>query len=379
DILGEGNIRFVGGAVRDAIIMLPVKDIDIATILTPEEVTKRLTHHKIKVIPTGINHGTVTAVFGEHSFEITTLRSDVSTDGRRAVVSYTTDWEEDAKRRDFTINALYCDENGKIIDYFSGIADVLNGRIKFIGDANECINEDALRILRFFRFNASHGKGEFDEAGLYACSKNAKKINILSGERIREEMFKLFLAKDNAKIIDEMQKSGVLKYIIPYKIDVLSLSRLDFSLYQPVQIKKEIVILALLIRSCDSDALKIAEIINERWKLSKRDYNNLLNLSIDKKNLQENLQKNIRLLGKEIFSLHVLMNIAEGEDREMALKAIEFCNNWEIPIFPIKAEILLERGIKADKNLGILLRKMENFWEDSGYNVSIDEILSVVI
>ena len=188
----EGLTRYVGGAVRDELLRLPVSDIDLATRIPPDEVIRRLEEAKIKAVPTGIEHGTVTAVSDGHPFEITTLRRDVSTDGRRATVAFTDDWEEDAARRDFTINALSADPlTGELFDYFGGLADLERRHIRFIGDPLQRIAEDHLRILRFFRFHARFDAGEPDVAALEACTARANDLMALSRERIADELLKL--------------------------------------------------------------------------------------------------------------------------------------------------------------------------------------------
>jgi poly(A) polymerase len=180
--------RIVGGAVRDALLGLAVSDVDLATPLLPEDIVQRLETARIKAVPTGIDHGTITAVSDGRTFEITTLRRDVETDGRRATVAFSSDWQEDAARRDFTINALYADpDDGKIIDYFGGLADLESGLVRFIGDAGQRIAEDHLRILRLFRFHARFGKGPIDPDALSAARANASKLMALSRERIADE------------------------------------------------------------------------------------------------------------------------------------------------------------------------------------------------
>ena len=186
----------VGGCVRDAIVKRPIKDIDIATPQTPENVIKLLTAEDIKVIPTGIKHGTVTAVHGKETIEITTLRRDLDCDGRHAEVEFTNNWQEDAARRDFTMNALSMDLDGNIYDYFNGIHDLHKGIVKFVGNPDARVQEDYLRILRYFRFEAHYGTHAIDKESLNACIKFKQNIESLSGERIQAEMFKLLSARD---------------------------------------------------------------------------------------------------------------------------------------------------------------------------------------
>lgn len=207
---GGAEVRFVGGCVRDACLGRAVKDIDLGTQETPDVVLRRLKDAHIHAVPTGVEHGTVTAVVEHRPFEITTLRRDVSTDGRRAVVAFTKDWREDAARRDFTFNAMSCAPDGTLHDYFGGRADLKAGRVRFVGDAETRIREDVLRLLRFFRFNAHYGKGAPDAEGLAACRKLAPLLPALSGERLQQETLRLLEAPDPLPVLELMRDSGVL-------------------------------------------------------------------------------------------------------------------------------------------------------------------------
>ncbi|HVF83858.1 MAG TPA: CCA tRNA nucleotidyltransferase, partial [Sphingomicrobium sp.] len=208
--------RFVGGAVRDGLLGLPVQDIDLATELTPYEVMRRCGACGIRTVPTGIEHGTVTAIVEGRPVEITTLRSDVSTDGRRATVAFTHDWRADAERRDFTMNALYWDpESKELDDWFGGLDDLATGRVRFIGDPLQRIAEDHLRILRFFRFHARFGKDAPDEAGLAACADRANDLMALSRERIADELLKLLALPDPTSTIQLMVAHRVLHAVLP--------------------------------------------------------------------------------------------------------------------------------------------------------------------
>src|ERR1700743_2097282 len=220
-----GDARFVGGVVRNALLGKPVDDIDIATPLTPDEVTKRLEAAKLKAVPTGIEHGTVTAVSNGRPYEVTTLRRDVSTDGRRAVVAFTKDWAEDAQRRDFTMNALYVGADGEVFDSVGGVADLQAGRVRFVGDPATRIKEDFLRILRLFRFHAWDGKGELDAAALKAATGEKHGLAQLSGERIQKEMLKLLAAENPVPVLRIMAASGILGEILPGDLNIARLER----------------------------------------------------------------------------------------------------------------------------------------------------------
>lgn len=215
-LMAEGGMaRFVGGCVRNALLGAPVGDVDIATDEIPERAMELLAARDIRVIPTGLDHGTVTAVIGGRTFEITTLRIDVATHGRYADVAFTEDWVADAKRRDFTINALYADADGRVYDPLGGQADLEARRVRFIGDAVARIREDYLRILRFFRFHAHYGRGEPDGEALKACAQEKQGLTQLSGERVRDELLKIAAADEAAVAFRLMAACGILPVVLP--------------------------------------------------------------------------------------------------------------------------------------------------------------------
>ena len=212
----EGLTRYVGGAVRDDLLGLPVSDVDLATRIRPQQVVERLEAVGVKVVPTGIAHGTVTAVSDGLPVEVTSLRRDVTTDGRRATIAYTDDWQEDAARRDFTLNALSADpKSGEIFDYFGGLDDLEERRVRFIGDPIERIAEDHLRILRFFRFHARFGSGDPDPAALDACAARANDLMALSRERIADELLKLLAMPDPSPTVRVMLDRAILMPVLP--------------------------------------------------------------------------------------------------------------------------------------------------------------------
>lgn len=213
---GADSTRFVGGCVRNSLVGRPVDDVDIATRLKPDETMAALKSAGIKTVPTGLAHGTVTAVADKKPFEITTLRRDVETDGRHAVVAFTDDWDEDAARRDFRLNALYADRDGRIFDPTGGgLDDALAGRVVFVGDPHQRIAEDHLRILRFFRFFAWYGRDAPDAVGLAACAENADSLSRLSAERVSKELLKLLAAPDPRASVAAMRRAGVLDRLVP--------------------------------------------------------------------------------------------------------------------------------------------------------------------
>ena len=220
-----GATRFVGGYVRDALLGLPAADIDLATRLLPDTVMARVRDAGFKAVPTGLAHGTVTAVLPSGPIEVTALRRDVATDGRHATVAFTDDWREDAARRDFTINALFADpDDGSVVDFFGGLEDIAVCRVRFIGDPAARIGEDHLRILRFFRFHARFGRGEPDAAGLAACTARANDLMALSRERIADELLKLLALADPAPTLGLMVANGILRPVLP-EIDAVGVAR----------------------------------------------------------------------------------------------------------------------------------------------------------
>jgi len=376
--LGADKLRFVGGCVRDALLGHIVHDVDAATILEPSQVMELLKQHAIKAIPTGIEHGTVTAVINGKYFEVTTLRRDVSTDGRHATVAYTNNWQEDAARRDFTMNALYCDAEGNITDYFGGVEDAQKGIVKFIGDAQQRIVEDALRILRFFRFYAHYGNAALDKDGLQACEAMATMIDALSGERIQQEMCKLLLAGKAAVVVDVMQQAGVLKHVVGSKVNVEALVMLPALLHEAQESSDAMLALAALLRSANGDATQLVQHIHTRWKLSNAQARQLKLLSTTRLQLttfEALTKRQIRLMGKQDFIHLMLLYAAEGATHEPVLAAIALARTWEIPVFPVNGDDLKAQGIGEGRELGETLKKLEAEWEKGGYVVSKETLL----
>lgn len=361
--LGKDNIRFVGGCVRNHLMNLPVEDIDIAAVLEPEEVMSKLKKSDITVIPTGLKHGTVTAVVNHQHFEITTLRKDVECYGRHAEVEYTDNWQEDASRRDFTVNALYADTEGNIYDYFNGLNDIKNGLIKFIGDPNERIIEDGLRILRFFRFLAFYGKNEPNKEDIDVICKLKGILKTLSGERIQKEMFRLFTSDNGLKVVKKMDELGILDEI------ELKITSID----KQIKIKNPIVFLSSIID--EATVLETAR----RWKLSNNDKKLLLTLTtkyIPADADEILLKQMVRKLGKKIFSYVCEVLWARDEISYQEKKnALELANKWKIPEFPINGSDLLNLGVPEGQKMGQILRDLETKWEKSNYSLTKKELL----
>ncbi len=360
---------FVGGAVRNLILGEKVDDIDIATILPPEKVMDILGKADIRVIPTGIDHGTVTVISGEYSYEITTLRRDIETDGRRAVVAYTASWEEDAQRRDFTINTLLMDINGNIYDPIGcGLADLDARKVLFVGDAKQRITEDYLRILRFFRFSALYGAGKFDQEGLRACKDHADKIKSLSKERITQEFFKIISSDKPYEVLKIMFAHGVLtdfdftgdddlkffEYFCNFQ-KKYRLSALSARLFVMADMNLDNVLKMRQLILFPKVFLKDISAINGALKLP--------DLSCD-----HAVRACIYKFGRNITAQTLMIELAQ--DRVMnsyAPKALDIIQNWQIPTFPITGNDLIAQGMKAGKALGEELERLENQWIDNDF------------
>ena len=356
----EGLTRFVGGAIRDDLLGLPVNDIDLATRIAPDEVMRRLEKARIKAVPTGIDHGTITAVSDGHPFEITTLRRDVSTDGRRATVAFTDDWKEDAARRDFTINALSADpETGELFDYFGGLADLEQRHIRFIGDPLQRIAEDHLRILRFFRFHARYDAGEPDSAALEACTARANDLMALSRERIADELLKLLAVADPTKTVRIMLERSILKPVLPE----ITLKKAD-DLSALVAAEKEAGIgadplrrLAALVPR-DSD---VAEDVAVRLRLSNKARKRLACVSGPGDGVPQALAYR---LGSNCAVDRLLLDGRAAAAAEIAA--------WHAPRLPISGGQLIKRGLPEGPMVAQTLKAIEDSWVAAGFPTGDD-------
>ncbi len=351
--LGPKCARYVGGAVRDTLLGLAVKDVDIATPLEPDEVMRRLKAHSIQVIPTGIEHGTVTAVLKGGPVEITTLRHDVSTDGRRATVAFATDWQDDAARRDFTINALYADpETLEVFDWFGGLADLAARRLRFIGDARQRIREDHLRILRYFRFQARFGSQPADDEAESAVAELAATLKGLSRERVGMEMMNLLGLPDPAPTVARMAELGVLPVVLP-EADVAALATL-VAHEQAQGAKPDALRRLAALLPADGP---LAESVASRFRLS----------GAQKKRLalaagRDGAEPDARALAYRL-------GVESALDRLLLTgKPITALSGWEVPVFPLKGGDIVARGVKAGPEVARVLRAVEARWIEGGFN-----------
>lgn len=356
----EGDsARFVGGAVRDTLLGLPVSDVDIATTLTPHGVMARLEAAQIKVVPTGIDHGTVTAIVGGAPVEITTLRRDVSTDGRRATIAYTDDWRQDAARRDFTINALYADPaNGAISDFFGGLADLEARTVRFIGDPRERIAEDHLRIMRYFRFLARYGDGDPDQDSLTACCEAANSLMALSRERIADELLKLLLVADPAPTLDMMVSGGILRAVLP-EIDETGVARLEQMVAREDSTKIEPSAVRRLTALVPQN-IEVADQIAARLKLSNKARKRMA-LALTPIDVAMSLNELAYRRGVEGAADGWLLDSA----RDPALLAV--LQAWRKPAFELGGGVLIARGLAPGPDVARALREIEEQWIAEGF------------
>lgn len=366
----DGKVRFVGGAVRDTLLGLEVKDVDIATPLLPEDVMERLTAASIKVIPTGIAHGTVTAVLPDGPVEITTLRSDVSTDGRRATVAFSDDWNEDAARRDFTINALFADpQTLEVFDYFGGLEDLKNLQIRFIGSAAERIAEDHLRIMRYFRFLARFGQQQVNDEAFHACSSAAAKIETLSRERVADELLKLLQTEDPRFAVSQMLDAGIFAHIVA---EVGKNSRAVFNRLVEREQRLQIMPTAIrrLVALLPKEAEK-ADRIAKSLKLSKKQQKAIgerlmpeFNRDVGEPNT---IPTDIRAFAYRT-SVDAARDVALLFAEETALPdMLVRLKDWQPPTFPLTGGYLIEQGLRPGPVVAATLAKIEAAWIAQGF------------
>ncbi len=383
------EVRFIGGCVRDAMLKRPIRDIDIALSEPPERVMDLLDRAGIKTVPTGIDHGTVTAVIGKMQFEITTLRVDVETYGRRAKVAYTNDWIVDAARRDFTINALSCTRDGNVYDYFNGLQDLGYGLVRFVGNARHRIREDILRLLRFFRFYAYFGRPPPDQEALSACRELASGLHILSGERVRVEIFRTLMATDPADVFLLMRSERVLEHVLPEASDVGRLRMMTWLDTRAIRIDSvEPHPVRRLAALLDTDASG-AEAIATRMKMANRQKHRLMTLvrqpyPVNPDGGERAIRRALHHLGPDIVRDLALLNWA-GEltitarlpppRTEAWIKLIEATDSWTPRVFPLRGRDAMAMGITHGIRIGELLRTVEAWWEDGDYRASREECL----
>ena len=373
-----GQARIVGGAVRNALLGEPVHEVDIATTLEPESTMRAAQAVGLKAHPTGIDHGTVTIVSENNAFEVTTLRHDVETHGRHATVAFTDDWQADAARRDFTMNALYASLDGDIFDPLGGIADALQRNVRFAGDAETRIWEDFLRILRFFRFHAQYGDGDIDSAGLAACAGLKDGLKQLSRERVGQEMKKLLLAKGAARAAGLMNDAGVSQVLFARELDDSLLARLaaidaanglapDYTLRLAAGLALSADELGESLRLSNAEVRAIAA-LREAMPPSPA--------------LRDNERKVVLYqTGAETFIRAARLAWAESdapaEDAGWQ-GLLKLAAEWPVPNLPVTGADLIAAGLEPGPELGATLRRLEDWWVATGFTATRQELLAKV-
>ena len=380
----SNKLMFVGGCVRKLLNKESVNDIDIATNLSPDELKNILRENNIKFIETGIAHGTITVVINEIKFEITTLRKDVSTDGRHANVEFISDWEMDAKRRDFTINAIYSDLKGAIYDPLDGLKDLKNGIVKFIGDPNKRIREDYLRILRYFRFYTQYSNHQHDIEIVQAIKRGLNGITKISKERILDEFFIILNLKNFYELFNDKFSCSVILTIFPQLKHYYRLSAIQNIPNKIInRLNIPLILSILLIDNSDN-----CEFFLYKFKFSNRDKNRILFLlnKYKKINFKELLdeQKLVKLAyldnTAEIIDLLVFSAfVSEEIDVNIVEKCISFLDKLRLPVFPITADYLkLKYNFSESKELGLALKKLEQSWIDNDFIIDKKEIKNIL-
>ena len=372
DALGRAGIaaRFVGGWVRDAVRGVKLtNEPDLAVDKPPETVMLALEAARIKVVPTGLKHGTVTAVIAGDPYELTTLRRDVETDGRHAVVAFTDDWLEDASRRDFTFNALYADLDGTLYDPFNGRADLAEARVRFIGDPDLRIAEDRLRILRFFRFHALYGRPPFDAPSFEACRRNAGSLRGLSGERVRKEFLRLLEAPAPADTVAAMREAAIFDHWLPECDGTARLRALIAREDRPDAIRRLASILA-----SDADAT----VIGKRLKLSTQEALRLdvmlaTDPVIDVAGGPKAWRAQIYALGGNLYADRLLLAADTPGDWRAALA---MARTWTPPELPVSGGDALKLGLKPGPKVGALIEAVECWWIDGDFSADREACLA---
>jgi poly(A) polymerase len=355
--------RAVGGTVRNTLVGAPVTDVDIATVALPAQVIAAVEAAGLKAIPTGVDHGTVTVISRGRPHEVTTLRRDVETHGRHATVAFTDDWAADARRRDFTVNALYCSAGGELFDPLGGFDDVVARRVRFIGDPTERIREDYLRILRFFRFCAAFGRGAPDAGSLSACVRERKGLAILSAERMRQELMKLLAAPRAAEVVGVMFDYGLIAPVLGAAPRPALLARLAGIEAQTGLAPDAALRLAVLAVAVVDDVDRL----RDRLRLS-NDEADILALAAEEQpdlSTERAARASLYTEGADTYRRRVLLAWTLSGDAPASpawRERLSLPGRWPAPRLPVGGEDILALGVSAGPRVGELLRQLEHWW-----------------
>ena len=366
-------VRFVGGCVRDAVLGKPAKDVDIATPDPPETVMALLERAGLKAVPTGIDHGTVTAVAAHQPFEVTTLREDVETDGRRAKVAFTDSWVADAARRDFTMNAMFCESDGTLYDPFGGWDDVLAGRVRFVGEADRRIREDYLRLLRFFRFHARYGQGAPEPGGLQAAAAHAPRLASLSGERVRDELLKLLDAPDPAPVTESLHRYDILGAVLPFRMTPDRLAHAVRTERCHLAAGDALRLLAAKCRLQDAAAKRVADTLRLSRQQTKRLRAMTVGPGIALDGAGPPLRAALYRQGTEAVRDGLILAAADaradGRDVDDGALAdmLAAVDAWTPVRLPVRGADVQALGVTKGPRVGELLRAVESWWIDRDF------------
>lgn len=368
--------RFVGGCVRNALMGYPVDDVDIATLLVPEAVMARTAAAGLRPVPTGVEHGTVTVVSGGIPFEVTTLRKDVATDGRRATIAFASDWKEDAARRDFRLNAIYARPDGSLYDPFGGAADAAAGRVIFIGDAEQRIAEDYLRILRFYRFNAWYGEGEPDLRGQAASVAMRAGMAQLSAERVWKELKKLLAAPDPVRALEAMQEGHIVDEVLPGPLDFNLLFRIINS-DQAMSRAPDPLLRVAALAGAEED---VVTTLARAMKVSRAERARLV-AAVRRPRLEPGaprttLERALYAIGPQAVEDRIRLSEALGQgDAERTEADLAFARTFDRPVLPVTGADLVAAGFEPGPELGRVLGALEQAWIESGFTLDSGALL----
>jgi tRNA nucleotidyltransferase/poly(A) polymerase len=375
------EVRAVGGAVRNALAGRAVTEVDFATTATPDDVTRLAAKAGLKIKPTGLAHGTVTLIAGSVPFEVTTLRRDVETHGRHATVAFGTDWTEDARRRDFTMNALYADAQGRVHDPLGGLGDLRAGRVRFVGEASARIREDFLRTLRFFRFSADYATGEFDREGVSATIQERAGLRKLSRERVRMELLRILVARRAGEAVEVMDQSGLLLLLLGGVVQRTRFERLCQMEVALGLAPDAILRLAALGVFVEEDAARLSA----KLRLFSQEASQLAALAAIRPNVHASMDKTsleqlLYWLGRQAYLGRLLMAWASSgaaSDDGAWRFASGLAASWQRPEFPLKGADLVALGVKPGPALGALLKDLEEEWAAGGFTADRQMLLDL--